>query len=55
LQRAFQPVGNLLHGIIERGAGPAGRHDHRLDDKGRVFVAAEAEERRETGDRRRNH
>ena len=42
LQRALEPLGDLLERVVDRRARPGGLHDHRLDDEGRVFVAAEA-------------
>ena len=31
LQRAFEPLGNLLEHVVDTGARPRGLHHHRLD------------------------
>ena len=46
LKRALEPVGNLLQGVVQGRAGPGGLHDHRLDDKRRIFIAPETDRRK---------
>ena len=49
LQLAFEPLGDLLDGLLDACARPGGMHDHRLDDECRVFGAAKPEERQAAG------
>src|SRR5215469_13513749 len=44
LQRAFQPLGNLLEHVVDTGARPRGLHHHSLDHERGVFVATEPRE-----------
>jgi len=55
LKGALEPVGNLLQRVFHGRARPSGLHDHRLDDEGRILVSAQAVERGQSGDRRRDH
>ena len=41
LQFLLDPVGDLQHRVVDRGARPIGSHDHRLDRKRRVLLAAQ--------------
>ena len=42
LQRALQPLGHLLHGLLDGRAGPGGRDHHGAEGEGRVLAAAQA-------------
>ena len=55
LQRALDALGDLEQRVVDRGARPGGLHDHRLDDEGRVLVAAKASEGGQPGHDRRDH
>ena len=48
LQLALEPLGDLLERVLDGGARPCRLHHHGLDDEGRVFVAAEPEDRTTT-------
>ena len=41
LQRPLEPLRDLLQRVVDRGPGPRGLDDHRLDDEGRVLVPPE--------------
>ena len=43
LELLLDPVGDLLGGLLGRGAGPLRLDHHRLDGEGRIFLAAEIE------------
>ena len=55
LQRALEPLGDLLEHVIDTCAGPCGLHHHRLDDERGIFVAAKLHEGKETGDDGHDH
>ena len=55
LQRALDALGDLEERVVDRRARPRGLHDHRLDDEGRVLVAAEPHVGRQPGKHRRDH
>ena len=55
LQLALEPLGDLLQRVVERGARPRRLHDHGPEGEGRILVAAEAEVRRQPGERHRDH
>ena len=55
LQLALDPLGDLLERVLDGGARPRRLDHHRLDDEGRVLVAAEPEVGRKPGDHRDDH
>ena len=55
LQLALEPLGDLLERVFDGGPGPGGLNHHRLDDEGRVLVAAEPEVGHDAGDHRDDH
>ena len=55
LQRALQPLGDLLQRLLDRRAGPGGGDDHRPDRDRRVLAASEAQERQRAGHHRDDH
>ena len=55
LQLVLQPVGDKVHHVRARSAGPIGRHDHGLDGEGRVLVARQVHVAEGSGHQRRDH
>ncbi len=55
LQRAFEPLGDLIQRVLDGGAGPRRAHHHGLDDEGRVLVAAKPEIGESAGRHRHQH
>ncbi len=55
LQGALEPLGHLLHGLVHRGTGPAGRDDHRARGDRRVLATPQLEEGHDAGHHGQDH
>jgi hypothetical protein len=55
LELALDALGDLVDGVLDRGARPLRLDQHGLDGEGRILLAAEAEIGHHAGDRARQH
>jgi hypothetical protein len=55
LQRALEPLGNLLDRLVHHRTGPAGRDDHRARGDRRVLAAPQLEEGHDAGHHGQDH
>jgi hypothetical protein len=55
LQGTLEPLGNLLHCLVHRRTGPAGRDDHRARGDRRVLAAPQLEEGHDAGPHGQDH